>query len=100
MNESIELEKFNQEKLKNFNLNRISAGSKSSRESNPDNSEVFKPTSHEMNNDDDRTDNGVEREMTDGVDDYDNTSMQNRKGISINPKRSSFGGKEHQFEAV
>ena len=98
MHDSIELEEFNQEKLKNFNLNRISRESKSSDPENPD---IFKPTDNNFNGNDNlfqSSKNG--RNCHEGVDDYDEEADGHRPTQKRKPKRSSFGGKNHEFEEI
>ena len=98
MHDSIELEEFNQEKLKDFNLNRISRESKSSDPENPD---IFKPTDNNFNGNDnlfESSKNG--RNYHEGVDDYDEEADGRRPTQKRKPKRSSFGGKNHEFEEI
>uniref|UniRef100_A0A7S3NSS9 Uncharacterized protein n=1 Tax=Euplotes crassus TaxID=5936 RepID=A0A7S3NSS9_EUPCR len=100
LNDSVELAKFNEEKLKNFNLNRISAGSRDSKSSDMENPEIFKPTTLDMH-DDDNSDNDERRPSTnEGVDEYDGNYDQRHKKLNSNPQRNSLGSNKYEFEGI
>ncbi len=83
--------------MKNFNLNRVSGGS---RPSDTDNPEIFKPTTHDMNDADDDFGNTNDRQNThEGVDDYDEEYDKKRKGMG-SKARSSLVRKQYEFEGI
>lgn len=102
LNDTVELAKFNEEKLKNFNLNRISAGSRDSKSSEVENPEIFKPTTLDMHHNDDENSDGEDRRPStnEGVDEYDGDYGQRRKKLNSNPQRNSLGSNKYEFEGI
>mmetsp|Transcript_15955 Transcript_15955/g.17696 ORF Transcript_15955/g.17696 Transcript_15955/m.17696 type:complete len:114 (-) Transcript_15955:71-412(-) len=101
LNESIELEKFNQEKMNDCILHRESRDSKGSRHSDLEQPDVFRPTISSCNGQDTLFDKNskVGEEVPEGVDDYDGEPKANRSAMVRSGKRSSLSDK-YRFEGV
>ena len=100
MNESIELENFNKEKLKNFKLQRNSRESRDSRPSDPENNDIFRKTMSDFNGKDNlfkRADNS--EDIREGVDDYEEDPRVNRSIKARKMNRSSLA-EQYRFEGI
>ena len=100
LHDSIELEDFNREKMKNFKLNRDSKDSRESRPSDPENHDIFRATVSNYNGNDKLFDKAEKiEEEHEGVDDYEGDPKENRSAMTRKPQRSSLAEK-YNFEGI